>query len=54
VGRAVRQAELTPTAAGALLVPLPSGAAGSALATGTYVLRVRQGISQTTLRVVRD
>ncbi len=53
VGRLVRQVELTPAAAGALLTALPGGE-GRALATGTYVLRVRQGISQTTLRVVHD
>ncbi len=53
VGRLVRQVELTPAAAGALLTALPGGE-GRALATGTHVLRVRQGISQTTLRVVRD
>ena len=54
IGRRVRQTTITPTTPGALLIPLPGAEAGSRLAIGTYLLRVRQGTAQTTLRIVRD
>ena len=54
VGRLVRQATLTPAAAGELRAAVPGTEAGAPLATGTYVLRARQGTARTTLRLLRE
>ncbi len=54
VGRSVRQATFTPSTSGALVMPLPNSTDGNQLALGTYVLRVRQGAAQATLRLTRD